>query len=91
MTIPILVAKLKNCCESSSGKSGATTPYSQDSTPNLDFKHLSETKFSSESDVKTAAENWLKGEGRDFCQAGFNKLVLRSDKCLNTFGDCVGK
>ncbi|GBN93002.1 hypothetical protein AVEN_138987-1 [Araneus ventricosus] len=31
------------------------------------------------------------GQGRDFCQAGSNKLVLHSDKCLDRFGDCVEK
>ncbi|GBN70097.1 hypothetical protein AVEN_113572-1, partial [Araneus ventricosus] len=31
------------------------------------------------------------GQGRDFCQAGSYKLVLRSDKCLERFGDCVEK
>ncbi|GBL80229.1 hypothetical protein AVEN_199519-1 [Araneus ventricosus] len=66
-------------------------PCSPDSAPNLGSKYLSGTRFSPESDVKTAAENWLNGEGRDFCQAGLNKLVLRSDKCLNRFGDCVEK
>ncbi|GBM24524.1 hypothetical protein AVEN_169081-1, partial [Araneus ventricosus] len=43
------------------------------------------------SDVKTAAENWLNGQGRHFYQAGLNKLILRSGKCLNRFGDCVEK
>ncbi|GBO35155.1 hypothetical protein AVEN_207111-1 [Araneus ventricosus] len=52
-------------------------------------EHLSGTRFSSESDVKTVVENWLNGQGRDFCQAGLNMLVLSSDKCLNRFGDCV--
>ncbi|GBN52535.1 hypothetical protein AVEN_87303-1 [Araneus ventricosus] len=42
-------------------------------------------------DVKTTAVNWLNGQGRDFYQAGLNKLVLRSDKCLNRFGDDVEK
>ncbi|GBO19590.1 hypothetical protein AVEN_134987-1 [Araneus ventricosus] len=37
-------------------------------------EHLSGTKFSSDSDVKTAAENWLNGQGRDFYQAGLNKF-----------------
>ncbi|GBM33208.1 hypothetical protein AVEN_28201-1 [Araneus ventricosus] len=60
-------------------------PYSQDLAPNLGSKHLSGTRFSSNNDVKTAAENC----GRDFYQAGLNKLVLRSDKCLNRFGDYV--
>ncbi|GBO30610.1 hypothetical protein AVEN_158688-1, partial [Araneus ventricosus] len=32
-------------------------------------EHLSGRRFSSESDVKTAAENWLSGQGRDFCPA----------------------
>ncbi|GBN44832.1 hypothetical protein AVEN_142150-1 [Araneus ventricosus] len=54
-------------------------------------EHLFGTSFSSESDVKTAAENWFNGQGRDFYQAGLNKLVLRSYKCLNRFGDYVEK
>ncbi|GBN60101.1 hypothetical protein AVEN_51095-1 [Araneus ventricosus] len=41
------------------------------------------TRFSSDSDVKTATGNWLNGQGRDFYQVELNKLVLRSDKCLN--------
>ncbi|GBM88350.1 hypothetical protein AVEN_199338-1 [Araneus ventricosus] len=49
-------------------------------------EHLSGTRFSSDSDVKTAAENWLNGQGRDFYQAWLNKLALRPDKCLNN--DC---
>ncbi|GBN83668.1 hypothetical protein AVEN_109361-1 [Araneus ventricosus] len=47
--------------------------------------------FSSNSDVKTAAEDWFNGQGRDFYQAGLNKLVLSSDKCLNRFGDYAKK
>ncbi|GBO21657.1 hypothetical protein AVEN_213958-1 [Araneus ventricosus] len=90
MTIPILLAKLKNCCESSSGESGANSD-SLDSTPNLGSKHYAGTMFSSEADVKTVVENWLNGQGRDFYQAGLNKLVLRSDKCPNRFGDYVEK
>ncbi|GBM06845.1 hypothetical protein AVEN_173600-1 [Araneus ventricosus] len=54
-------------------------------------EHLSGTRFSSDSDVETAAEYWLNGKGRDFCQAGLNKLVLLSYKCLNRFGDHVEK
>ncbi|GBN48316.1 hypothetical protein AVEN_249193-1 [Araneus ventricosus] len=37
-------------------------PYSPDSAPNLGSKHLSATRFSSNSDAKTAAENWLNGQ-----------------------------
>ncbi|GBM44138.1 hypothetical protein AVEN_93778-1 [Araneus ventricosus] len=53
--------------------------------------HLSGRRFSSNSHVKTAANNWLNGQGRDFYQAGLNKLVLISDKCLNRFRDYVEK
>ncbi|GBN16467.1 hypothetical protein AVEN_196923-1 [Araneus ventricosus] len=54
-------------------------------------EHLSGTRFSSESDVKTPAKNWLNGQGRDFYQAWLNTLVLRSDICLNRCGDYVEK
>ncbi|GBN79891.1 hypothetical protein AVEN_192156-1 [Araneus ventricosus] len=70
-------------------------PYSPDLAPS-DYlllpqlkEHLSGTRFSSDSDVKTAAENWLNGQGRDFYQAGLNKMVLRLDKCRNRFGHYV--
>ncbi|GBL84128.1 hypothetical protein AVEN_118546-1 [Araneus ventricosus] len=76
-------------------------PYSLDVASNLHSKHLYGTKFSSNSDVifklsslqdvKTVTENWLNRQERDFYQAGLNKLVLRSDKCLNRFGDYVEK
>ncbi|GBO07738.1 hypothetical protein AVEN_49081-1, partial [Araneus ventricosus] len=58
MTIPILLAELKNCWESSSGTLEAPL-YIPDSAPNLGFKHLSGKRFSSNSDVKTVVENWL--------------------------------
>ncbi|GBM38381.1 hypothetical protein AVEN_254290-1 [Araneus ventricosus] len=50
-----------------------------------------EQDYLQDRDVKTAAENWLNGQCRDFYQAELNKLVLRSDKCLNRFDDYVGK
>ncbi|GBO34059.1 hypothetical protein AVEN_210888-1 [Araneus ventricosus] len=68
-----------------------TKTNSPDSAPNLGYKHLSGTRFSSNSDVKIVLENWLNRTGHDFCKAGLNKLVLRSDKCLNRFGDSVEK
>ncbi|GBO32132.1 hypothetical protein AVEN_52177-1 [Araneus ventricosus] len=52
---------------------------------------LSGIGFSTGSDVKTAAKNWFNGQGSDFYPAGLNKLVLRSDKFLNRFGDYVEK
>ncbi|GBL79721.1 hypothetical protein AVEN_18245-1 [Araneus ventricosus] len=58
-------------------------PFSPDLAANLDSKHLSVTRFSSNSNVKTAAENRLNGQGHDFYQAGLNKLVLSSVKYLN--------
>ncbi|GBM35528.1 hypothetical protein AVEN_106757-1 [Araneus ventricosus] len=66
-------------------------PYSPDLASNLGSKHSYGTRFSSISDVKTSDENWLNGQRSDFDQAGLNKLVLHSDKCLNRFGDCVEK
>ncbi|GBL89514.1 hypothetical protein AVEN_87850-1 [Araneus ventricosus] len=65
--------------------------YSPDLAPITCSKHLSGKRFSSNSDAKTAAENWFIGQGRDFYQAGLNNLVLRSDKCLNRFDNHVEK
>ncbi|GBO18116.1 hypothetical protein AVEN_205574-1 [Araneus ventricosus] len=62
-------------------------PYNPYLAPNLGSKRLSGTRFSSESDARTAAENC----GRDFYQARLNKLVLLSDECRNRFGDYVEK
>ncbi|GBM68399.1 hypothetical protein AVEN_86456-1 [Araneus ventricosus] len=62
-------------------------PYNPDLAPNLFSKLLSGTN----SDVKTAAENCLKEKGREFYQTGLNELILRSDKCLNRFGDYLEK
>ncbi|GBM11237.1 hypothetical protein AVEN_267809-1 [Araneus ventricosus] len=41
-------------------------PNRPDLAPNLGFKHLSGTRLSSHSDVKTVVENWFNGQGRDF-------------------------
>ncbi|GBO20720.1 hypothetical protein AVEN_33453-1 [Araneus ventricosus] len=65
-------------------------PYDHLLFPKLE-EHLSETRFSSDSDVKTYAENWLNGQGCAFHQARLNKLVLHSDKCRNRFGADVEK
>ncbi|GBM90791.1 hypothetical protein AVEN_842-1 [Araneus ventricosus] len=54
-------------------------------------EYLSGTRFSSDSDVEIAVENWLNGKGRDFYHVGLNKLARSSDKCLNRFGACVEK
>ncbi|GBN76658.1 hypothetical protein AVEN_15846-1 [Araneus ventricosus] len=82
-------SKTQQLLQKVNGKPGAMggAPYSPDFAPNLGSKHLSKTRISSNSNVKTAAENWLNGQGRDFHQAGLNKLVLLSYKCLNKFDD----
>ncbi|GBO33377.1 hypothetical protein AVEN_36527-1 [Araneus ventricosus] len=89
MTIPILLAKLKNRCKSSSEKSGANPPPSIQPRfcTQSGSKYSSGTRLSSSSDAKTAIKNRLNGQGRDFYQAGLNWLVLRSNKCLNRFDD----
>ncbi|GBN11791.1 hypothetical protein AVEN_236026-1 [Araneus ventricosus] len=46
LTIPTLLAKLKNCCKSSSGKSEEKPHYSTNLASNLGSKHLSGTRFS---------------------------------------------
>ncbi|GBN24038.1 hypothetical protein AVEN_242398-1 [Araneus ventricosus] len=46
--------------------------YSSGLAPNLGSTHLSGTRFSSNSDVKTAAENWINGQGRDLYPAVLN-------------------
>ncbi|GBO37129.1 hypothetical protein AVEN_216341-1 [Araneus ventricosus] len=87
MTIPILLEKLQNCCKSSSGMSGAIlSPIQSRFGTQTVFQTLIWNTFLLNSDVKTAVDNWFSGQGRDFYQAGLNKLVLRSDKCLNRFG-----
>ncbi|GBL87723.1 hypothetical protein AVEN_178184-1, partial [Araneus ventricosus] len=68
------------------GSDGFTMPRNYFLFPKLK-EQLSGTRFFSNSDVKTAAENWLNRQGRDFNQAWFKKLVLRTDECLNSFDD----
>ncbi|GBM88491.1 hypothetical protein AVEN_269365-1 [Araneus ventricosus] len=46
--------------------------YSPDLAPNLGSIYLSGTMFSSNSDVKTAAEYWRNEQGSDFYQAELN-------------------
>lgn len=43
-------------------------------------KTLTATGISSNSDIKTAAENYFNEQGYDFHQAGLRKSILRSDK-----------
>ncbi|GBN93846.1 hypothetical protein AVEN_67179-1 [Araneus ventricosus] len=57
----------------------------------FDRHRIQGTRFSSDGNVKTTAENWLNERGRDFYQTGLYKLFLLSEKCLNRFGDYVEK
>ncbi|GBM29975.1 hypothetical protein AVEN_167449-1 [Araneus ventricosus] len=89
MTIPIMLAKLKNCFKSSSGKSGATPHPAQIWHPIwVQNTYLGQGSLQN-SDVKTAAENWLNGQRRDFYQAGLVKLFLCSENAYIGFGDYV--
>ncbi|GFU27625.1 mariner Mos1 transposase [Trichonephila clavipes] len=73
------------------------TPCSPDLAPSDYFllsrlkEHLSGRRFPSDSAAKISTETWLNGQGPDFYQDGFNKLVLHADKCLNRHGDNVEK
>jgi hypothetical protein len=46
---------------------------------------------SSDDDVKTAVQHWVKTLAADFFNEGIQKLVPRYDKCLNLGGDYVEK
>ncbi|GBM22560.1 hypothetical protein AVEN_183988-1 [Araneus ventricosus] len=90
MTIAILLTKLKNCCKSLSGKSG-DTPYSPDLAPNLGSKHLSGIMFSSESDVKAVAENWLNGQDVTSAKTEEEKLSIGVYELDNTEDSIPGE
>ncbi|GBM20687.1 hypothetical protein AVEN_105931-1 [Araneus ventricosus] len=88
--LPVLLAKLKNCCESSSGKSEATPMQPRFGTQ-CGFQTLIWNKVLFRHRCKNSCRELAQWTGRDLCQAGLNELVLRSDKCLNRFGDYVEK
>ncbi|GBM07707.1 hypothetical protein AVEN_137591-1 [Araneus ventricosus] len=87
MAILILLAKLKNSCESLSGMSGAPSPYSPGSTLNLGSKHLSGTRLSSESDVKTVVENWLNGQ--DYKLESFGEKRESAPRFTGYYGQSI--
>ncbi|GBM62223.1 hypothetical protein AVEN_118503-1 [Araneus ventricosus] len=82
--------KTQELLQKLSGKSGATLHTAQIWHPIWAVWRVM-WKSLKDSDVLKPAENWLNGQGRDFYQAGLNKLVLRSHKCLKRFGDYVAK
>jgi hypothetical protein len=44
-------------------------------------------QFSSDDEVKTVVQHWLKTLAADLFDEGIEKLVPRYDKCLNFGGD----
>jgi hypothetical protein len=54
-------------------------------------RFLAAERFSSDDDVKTAVQHWVKTLATDFFDEGIQKLVPRYDKCLSLGGDYVEK
>jgi hypothetical protein len=48
-------------------------------------------RFSSDDEVKTALQHWVKTLAADFFGEGIQKVAPRCDKCLNLGGDYVDK
>jgi histone-lysine N-methyltransferase SETMAR len=72
-------------------------PYSPDLAPS-DFylfrllkKNLRGRRFSSDEEVKGAAEAWLKGQSKDFYLQGLQSLPMKWGKCIDMLGDYVEK
>ncbi|GBL89725.1 hypothetical protein AVEN_104668-1 [Araneus ventricosus] len=72
---PILLVKLKNCCKSSSGKSGATLRTAQIWQPLITFSEIEGTGTSlpEDRDEKSATENYSMGMGH-FYQASYVQI-----------------
>jgi hypothetical protein len=54
-------------------------------------RFLAAERFSSDDEVKTAVQHWVKTLAADFFDEGIQKLVPRYDRCLILGGDYVGK
>ena len=73
-------------------------PYSPDLAPsdyhlfpNLKKKHLRGQRFSTDDELKSAAEEWLKGQSELFYFTGIEKLRDRYKLCIDKGGDYVEK
>jgi hypothetical protein len=53
--------------------------------------HLGDKLFSDDEELETEARKWLRRQSKDFCAAGFDTLVKRSDKYINVGGGYVEK
>ncbi|GBM68421.1 hypothetical protein AVEN_216886-1 [Araneus ventricosus] len=54
-------------------------------------EHLDGRQFSSDDQVQAAVLSWLQDQGAIFYRQGIERLVQRSDKCLQRLGDYVEK
>jgi hypothetical protein len=54
-------------------------------------RFLAAERFSSDDEVKTAMQHWVKTLAADFFDEGIQKIVPRYDRCLNLCGDYVEK
>ena len=52
-------------------------------------QHLGERQFSNNNQVLIAVLSWLRNQGAIFYRQGIERLVERSDKCLQRLGDYV--
>ncbi|GBO36760.1 hypothetical protein AVEN_104908-1 [Araneus ventricosus] len=72
-------------------------PYSPDLSP-CDFhvfgkikEHLGGRQLSNDDQVQTAVLSYLQDQGAIFYRQGIERIVQRSDKCLQRLGDYVDK
>jgi hypothetical protein len=54
-------------------------------------RFLAAERFSSDDEVRTTVQHWVKTLAADFSDEGIQKLVPRYDKCLIFGGDNVEK
>jgi hypothetical protein len=54
-------------------------------------RFLAAERFSSDNELKTAVQHWVKTLAADLFDEGIQKLVSRYDKCLNLGVDYVEK
>jgi hypothetical protein len=59
--------------------------------PNLKKKHLRGQRFSTDDELKSATEQWLRGQSETFYLAGIEKLRDRYKLCIDKGGDYVEK
>jgi hypothetical protein len=47
--------------------------------------------FADDEEVEMEVRKWLRQQSKDNCDAGFDALVKRWDKCISVSGGCVEK